>query len=182
MPAASVASAPVKHSANKTTASRTKKPTPSANKKPQTNGATNGASQAQSQMSPYTIMASRIANRVAEMAENMTFVEREKPQQQQQQQQQSAPSVQSAKKPPRKLEMRMPNNGASPTNITFSAPFLDNTLSKLLMLQNRMLTVSNDIAACEDVSDKTKQEQFAQSAELSRIIALICAEKARQGA
>jgi hypothetical protein len=71
--------------------------------------------------------------------------------------------------------MRMPNNGASPTNITFSAPFLDNTLSKLLSLQNH-------IAACEDVDDKTKQEQFAQSAELSRIIALICAEKARQGA
>jgi hypothetical protein len=78
--------------------------------------------------------------------------------------------------------MRIPNNGASPTNITFSAPFLDNTLAKLLTLQNRMLTVSNDIAACEDVDDKTKQEQFAQSAELSRIIALICAEKARQGA
>ncbi|CAN9147030.1 unnamed protein product [Alternaria alternata] len=180
MPAASVASAPVKRTANKTTASRSaKKPAQSANKKPQTNGATNGASQAQ--MSPYTIMASRIANRVAEMAENMTFVEREKPQPQQQQQQQSAPSN-SGKKPPRKLEMRMPNNGASPTNITFSAPFLDNTLAKLLTLQNRMLTVSNDIAACEDVDDKTKQEQFAQSAELSRIIALICAEKARQGA
>lgn len=77
MPAASVASAPVKRTANKTTASRnaTKKPTAAA-KKPQTNGATNGVSQ--SQMSPYTIMASRIANRVAEMAENMTFVEREK--------------------------------------------------------------------------------------------------------
>jgi hypothetical protein len=76
MPAASVASAPVKRSANKTTASRSaKKPSPSA-KKPQTNGASNGASQPQ--MSPYTIMASRIANRVAEMAENMTFVEREK--------------------------------------------------------------------------------------------------------
>jgi len=76
--------------------------------------------------------------------------------------------------------MRIPNSGASPTNITFSAPFLDNTLSKLLTLQNRMLKVSNDIAACEDVDEKTKQEQFAQSAELSRIIALICAEKARQ--
>jgi hypothetical protein len=109
---------------------------------------------------------------------NKTF---HRPQPQQQQQQQSAPSN-SGKKPPRKLEMRMPNNGASPTNITFSAPFLDNTLAKLLTLQNRMLTVSNDIAACEDVDDKTKQEQFAQSAELSRIIALICAEKARQGA
>ena len=85
------------------------------------------------------------------------------------------------RKPPRKLEMRLPNSGQSPTNITFSAPFLDNTLTKLLALQNRMLTVSNDIAASEDVDEKTKQEQFAQSAELSRIIALICAEKARQG-
>ncbi|KAH6865027.1 hypothetical protein J4E85_004335 [Alternaria conjuncta] len=181
MPAASVASAPAKRTTNKATASRAPKKATQSAKKPQTNGATNGASQPQ--MSPYTIMASRIANRVAEMAENMTFVEREKPQQQaqQQQQQQSAPSN-SGKKPPRKLEMRMPNNGASPTNITFSAPFLDNTLAKLLTLQNRMLTVSNDIAACEDVDDKTKQEQFAQSAELSRIIALICAEKARQGA
>lgn len=45
-----------------------------------------------------------------------------------------------------------------------------------------MLTVSNDIAASEDVDDKVKREQFNQSAELSRIIALICAEKARQGA
>lgn len=77
MPAASVASAPVKRTANKTTASRAaKKPTSSAPKKAQTNGATNGA-QPQQQMSPYTIMASRIANRVAEMAENMTFVERQ---------------------------------------------------------------------------------------------------------
>ena len=97
----------------------------------------------------------------------------------------SQPQVQQQpvqRKPPRKLEMRLPNNGQSPTNITFSAPFLDNTLSKLLALQNRMLTVSNDIAASEDVDEKTKQEQFAQSAELSRIIALICSEKARQGA
>lgn len=86
------------------------------------------------------------------------------------------------RKPPRKLDIRVPNNGQSPTNITFSAPFLDNTLAKLLTLQNRMLKVSNDIAASEDVDEQTKQEQFAQSAELSRIIALICAEKARQGA
>jgi hypothetical protein len=78
--------------------------------------------------------------------------------------------------------MRLPNNGQSPTNVTFSAPFLDNTLSKLLTLQNRMLKVSNDIAASADVDEQTKQEQFAQSAELSRIIALICSEKARQGA
>lgn len=74
MPAASVASAPVKRTANKTTASRPKKPTTGAAKKPQTNGA---VKEAQPQMSPYTIMASRIANRVAEMAENMTFVERQ---------------------------------------------------------------------------------------------------------
>lgn len=165
-------------------------------------------------------MASRIANRVAEMAENMTFVEREKyvsnllsspkwplsmkgryqrttitllPQSNQltylPNRPQSPPpaannvaSKPAVRKPPRKLEMRIPNSGASPTNITFSAPFLDNTLSKLLTLQNRMLKVSNDIAASEDVDDQTKQEQFAQSAELSRIIALICAEKARQGA
>ncbi|KAI8938926.1 hypothetical protein NX059_004781 [Plenodomus lindquistii] len=180
MPAASVASAPTKRTTNKTTASRTKKPAASTPQKPETNGAVREA--AKPQMSPYTIMASRIANRVAEMAETMTFVERQPPQQQQQQEQaQSAPSQSGAKKPPRKLEMRIPNSGASPTNITFSAPFLDNTLSKLLTLQNRMLKVSNDIAACEDVDDKTKQEQFAQSAELSRIIALICAEKARQG-
>jgi hypothetical protein len=78
--------------------------------------------------------------------------------------------------------MRLPSSGQSPTNITFSAPFLDNTLSKLLSLQNRMLKVSNDIAASDDVEDNVKREQFNQSAELSRIIALICAEKARQGA
>jgi hypothetical protein len=103
---------------------------------------------------------------------------------QQQQPVQSPPAStkSTAKKPPRKLEMRLPNNGQSPTNITFSAPFLDNTLSKLLTLQNRMLKVSNDIAASDDVDEQTKQEQFAQSAELSRIIALICSEKARQGA
>jgi hypothetical protein len=178
---ASVASAPVNRTSTRTAASRPKKAASTAGKKTQsqTNGAANGVQQ---HASPYTIMASRIANRVAEMAENMTFVERDRtpsqPQQQEQTQQKSAPAT---KKPPRKLEMRLPNSGASPTNITFSAPFLDNTLSKLLALQNRMLTVSNDIAASEDVDEKTKQEQFAQSAELSRIIALICAEKARQG-
>jgi len=177
MPAASIASAPVHRTANKTTTSRMKKSTASTGRKPHVNGAVNGA---QPQLSPYTIMASRIANRVAEMAENLTFVEREQPQPQQQQQDAQASTQSVAKKPPRKLEMRIPNSGASPTNITFSAPFLDNTLSKLLTLQNRMLKVSNDIAACEDVDEKTKQEQFAQSAELSRIIALICAEKARQ--
>jgi hypothetical protein len=77
MPAASVASAPVNRTTNRASVSRTKKPAGAAAKKTQnaTNGAANGAHQA---TSPYTIMASRIANRVAEMAENMTFVEREK--------------------------------------------------------------------------------------------------------
>jgi hypothetical protein len=77
--------------------------------------------------------------------------------------------------------MRLEGSGPPPSNVTFSAPFLDNTLSKLLSLQNRMLSVSNEIAASEDVPDGVKKEQFNQSAELSRIIALICAEKARQG-
>jgi hypothetical protein len=180
MPAASVASAPVKRTSQKTPASRAaKKPSPAKSTKAVTNGAskeaTNGA-----HPSPYGIMASRIANRVAEMAENYTFIERQKPSSGS-----PAPETQqqqNARKPPRKLEMRIPNNGASPTNITFSAPFLDNTLTKLLTLQNRMLKVSNDISAVEGVDEDVKREQFNQSAELSRIIALICAEKARQGA
>jgi hypothetical protein len=76
MPAASVASAPVNRTTNRTAASRSKKPAGNASKKsaPSTNGAMNGAQP--NNMSPYTIMASRIANRVAEMAENITFVER----------------------------------------------------------------------------------------------------------
>jgi len=78
--------------------------------------------------------------------------------------------------------MRIPPSPAGASNVTFSAPFLDNTLAKLLALQNRMLEVSKEIAASEDVEDKVKKEQYNQSAELSRIIALICAEKARQGA
>ncbi|KAF2743824.1 hypothetical protein M011DRAFT_409603 [Sporormia fimetaria CBS 119925] len=178
---ASVASAPVKRTTSATPASRSKTParpqkstaTKAASK--QANGATNGAVQ-QHHASPYEIMASRIANRVAEMAENITFVERERPSPQPQS---PAPK---AKKPPRKLEMRLPASAQSPTNVTFSAPFLDNTLGKLLALQNRMLAVSREIAACEDVEESVKQEQFNQAAELSRIIALICAEKARQGA
>lgn len=74
---ASVASAPVRRTPNKATASRATKPAGAAAKKTQhaTNGVANGVQQ---HASPYTIMASRIANRVAEMAENMTFVEREK--------------------------------------------------------------------------------------------------------
>ena len=76
MPTAAAASAPVQRTANK----NVKKAGTNATKKPQVNGAVNGAANGASQphMSPYTIMASRIANRVAEMAENMTFVEREK--------------------------------------------------------------------------------------------------------
>jgi hypothetical protein len=51
----------------------------------------------------------------------------------------------------------------------------------MLSLQNRMLKTGSEIAR-SDASDEVKREQFEQSAELSRIIALICAEKARQGA
>ncbi|EKG12755.1 hypothetical protein MPH_10112 [Macrophomina phaseolina MS6] len=72
---------------------------------------------AASRPSAYEIMAARIANRVAEMAESMTFVERP----------------------------------------------------------------VSELAKDENVSEEIKKEQFAQSAELSRVIALICAEKARQG-
>ena len=50
----------------------------------------------------------------------------------------------------------------------------------MLSLQNRMLMTGQDIAASA-TDDRIKREQFEQSAELSRIIALICAEKARQG-
>ncbi|KAF2108417.1 hypothetical protein BDV96DRAFT_605780 [Lophiotrema nucula] len=175
MPAASVASAPVNRTARKTPASRAK-PKPSVKKAQSVaNGAVNGAAQ---HASPYEIMLGRVMNRVGEMAENISFVEREKPAQQQQPASPTTPK----KKPPRKLEMRLPPGMQSSANVTFSAPFLDNTLSKLLSLQNRMLQVSNSIAQSEDVEESVKQEQFNQSAELSRIIALICAEKARQGA
>ena len=51
----------------------------------------------------------------------------------------------------------------------------------MLHLQNRMLKTGSEIAA-SDAPEEVKREQFEQSAELSRIIALICAEKARQGA
>lgn len=44
-----------------------------------------------------------------------------------------------------------------------------------------MLKVSAEIAEAEDVEEGVKKEQYNQTAELSRIIALICAEKARQG-
>lgn len=165
---------------------------PARPKKPSMNGA---SSIPQHIPSPYEVMAGRIANRVAEMAENMTFVERERfvpllppfhPPQltlpSLRPSQQPASPAPKAKKPPRKLEMRLgQNDTTSPTKITFSAPFLDNTLAKMLALQDRMLKVGQDLAASEDVEEGVKQEQFRQSAELSRIIALICAEKARQG-
>lgn len=82
------------------------------------------------------------------------------------------------KKRPRKLEMRLdPSN-----DLSFSAAFLDNTLQKMLALQNRMLKSTSDLSKNESVDEKIVRESAAQSAELSRIIALICAEKARQGA
>jgi hypothetical protein len=65
-------------------------------------------------------------------------------------------------------------------SVAFSAPFLDNTLQKMLLLQNRMLQSVTDLSKAEGVSDKVQREQAAQAAELSRIIAMICAEKARQ--
>lgn len=125
----------------------------------------------------YAIMASRIANRVAEMAESITFVERQKPQAQQPE----ANGVENGKKAPRKLEMRLPNSGNGQA-VAFSAPFLDNTLQKMLALQNRMLKTTADLSKSESVDEAAIKEHAAQSAELSRIIAMICAEKARQGA
>ncbi|KAK4614227.1 hypothetical protein CLAFUW4_08961 [Fulvia fulva] len=124
--------------------------------------------------SAYAIMASRIANRVAEMAESITFVERPKPQEPE------LTAQPEERKRPRKLDIRL-NNGSS-DHVAFSAPFLDNTLQKMLQLQNRMLKTTADLAKAENVDEKVIKEQAAQAAELSRIIALICAEKARQGA
>lgn len=89
-------------------------------------------------------------------------------------------SVPEEKKKPRKLEMRL--NGGSQDSIAFSAPFLDNTLQKMLQLQNRMLTTTAELSKSEGVDEHVIKEHAAQSAELSRIIAMICAEKARQGA
>ncbi|OJD32053.1 uncharacterized protein BKCO1_4200036 [Diplodia corticola] len=131
---------------------------------------------ASSRPSAYEIMAARIANRVAEMAESMTFIERP--------QAAPAPAAQdpttaNGKKQPRKLEIRLQNS--SPDSVSFSAPFLDNTLSKMLALQNRMLHLGSELSKDENISEDVKKEQFAQSAELSKVIALICAEKARQG-
>lgn len=73
-------------------------------------------------------------------------------------------------------------NQSSPDSIAFSAPFLDNTLQKMLHLQNRMLKTTAELSKADGVTDALVKEHAAQSAELSRIIALICAEKARQGA
>lgn len=73
-------------------------------------------------------------------------------------------------------------NGNAQDQIAFSAPFLDNTLQKMLQLQNRMLKSTAELSKAESVDEKLVKEHAAQSAELSRIIALICAEKARQGA
>ena len=72
--------------------------------------------------------------------------------------------------------------GGSGESVAFSAPFLDNTLQKMLMLQNRMLKTTAELSKSQGVEEKTIKEHAAQSAELSRIIAMICAEKARQGA
>jgi len=106
------------------------------------------------------------------MAESVTFVERP------QKRAAPEPQVNGGRKTPRKLEIRLPNSNAN--GVKFSAPFLDNLLAKMLSLQNRMLMTGSDIAASE-ADENIKREQFEQSAELSRIIALICAEKARQG-
>jgi hypothetical protein len=85
------------------------------------------------------------------------------------------------KRKPRKLEMRL-NNSNSQEQVAFSAPFLDNTLQKMLMLQNRMLKTTAELSKAGGVEEKVIKEHASQSAELSRIIAMICAEKARQGA
>ena len=85
------------------------------------------------------------------------------------------------KKKPRKLEMRF-QTANSGEHVSFSAPFLDNTLQKMLQLQNRMLTTTAELSKSAGVEEKVIKEHASQSAELSRIIAMICAEKARQGA
>ncbi|KAK3111925.1 hypothetical protein LTR53_012344 [Teratosphaeriaceae sp. CCFEE 6253] len=136
----------------------------------------------ESQTSAYAIMAGRIANRVAEMAESITLVERPKtgPQATAAEAAAAAAAGPDEKKKPRKLEMRL--NGGSKDEIAFSAPFLDNTLQKMLLLQNRMLKSSAELSKVQGADERIIKEHASQSAELSRIIALICAEKARQGA
>lgn len=86
------------------------------------------------------------------------------------------------KKKPRKLEMRFGQTSNSAEHVQFSAPFLDNTLQKMLQLQNRMLMTTAELSKSAGVDEKIIKEHASQSAELSRIIAMICAEKARQGA
>lgn len=71
--------------------------------------------------------------------------------------------------------------GGGQDSVAFSAPFLDNTLQKMLSLQNRMLRSTAELSKSEKVDGVLVKEHAAQSAELCRIIALICAEKARQG-
>ncbi|CAK1367137.1 hypothetical protein CB0940_10460 [Cercospora beticola] len=170
--------APVKKS---TTATAAKRAPPSSAHKPAAHTQNKAASVAGENpasgggvTSAYAIMASRIANRVAEMAESITFVERPKPSEA------DPEPVEQEKRRPRKLEMRLNNSAAD--SVAFSAPFLDNTLQKMLQLQNRMLKTTADLSKSEGVDEKMVKEHAAQSAELSRIIALICAEKARQGA
>lgn len=76
--------------------------------------------------------------------------------------------------------MRLDHGSASQGNISFSAPFLDNTLQKMLQLQNRMLKSTAELSKAANVAEKLVKEHAEQSADLSRIIAMICAEKARQ--
>lgn len=82
------------------------------------------------------------------------------------------------RKKPRKLDMRFGSSGQE--SVSFSAPFLDNTLQKMLALQNRMLTTTATLSSTLGIDERAVKEQAAQSAELSRIIAMICAEKARE--
>lgn len=103
------------------------------------------------------------------------------PHSQKPQQQQPQEATENGRKQPRKLEMRLPNSGNG-QSVAFSAPFLDNTLQKMLQLQNRMLKTTAELSKSESVDESVIKEHAAQSAELSRIIAMICAEKARQGA
>ena len=84
------------------------------------------------------------------------------------------------KKRPRKLDIRLATS--TKTDVSFSPAFLDNLLTKMLTLQGRMLKVSSELGKADSVEEETKKEQYEQASELSRIIALICAEKARQGA
>ncbi|KAL1311018.1 hypothetical protein AAFC00_001236 [Neodothiora populina] len=164
------------HRANGATAAKPR-PTPSrapAPRAPKAHSVSGGEVQANGVTSAYAIMANRIANRVAEMAESITFVERPKTQQP------LNDNEPAEKKRPRKLEMRLDNTASD--GVAFSAPFLDNTLQKMLHLQNRMLKSTAELSKTEGVDERIVKENAAQSAELSRIIALICAEKARQGA